>query len=113
MQTPYLTEQLSTRMGADWLEEPFFFFVGDTGTPDDFTGCSITGGVYLGPTLKIDLSTASGYTLLSLPNRIDIRVPQSQIDAIGPGVYSVALSLVTLVGETQDLLGFQLKVNRQ
>ena len=113
MQTPTMTDQLSTRMGVDWLEEPFFFFVGETSVADSFTGCSVSGGVYLNGVQRVDLgSLTTGYTVITLPNRVDIRVPAAVIEGLGPGVYSVALALVTGTGQTQDLVDFSLKVTK-
>lgn len=109
MDAPNITDRLVARLSADWLEEPFNFFVGDLSTPDDFTGCSITGGLFRNGVLLVDLASAGGRTVITdTPASVSIRCPLSALvtpAGPGPGTYSLALSLVTPGGDVQDLIG--------
>src|SRR3974377_1138195 len=109
-QTPTLDQQLCTRLGVDYLEQPFFFYVGSTQTPDNFAGCTLSGGIYLNGALKVDLGASTGYAQLTQPTRVDVRVPASVIAGLGPGVYNVALALLTPNATVQDLVDYSLKV---
>ena len=110
MQTPTITDVLSTRLGVDWIEEPFQFYVGAGGTVDNFAGCSITGGVYLGGVLRLDLSTSTGRTAIAQPSTVNITVSAADVATIGAGMFKVSLGLVTASNGTQDLLNFALEV---
>ena len=111
MQTPTLPDVLSTRLGADYIEEPFAFFVGATDSPDDFTGCSIIGGIYLDGALVLDLSSESGRTtIVNTPAQVNIAVAAADMTPLGTGTFKVSLSLVTPTPQTQDLLNYSLKV---
>ena len=112
MQTPTLPDLISTRLGADWLEEPFYFYVGAAGAADAFTGCTITGGIYLDGKLMVDMSTATNptYAPITQPNIVAIAVPAAVITDLGAGVFRVSLGLQTPVPQLQDLLNFALEV---
>ena len=112
MQTPTITDLLSTRLGADWLEEPLAFYVGSGGSLDNFSGCSIAGGIYLNGKLILDMSTAANptYAAITQPNIINIAVPAAAMNLLGAGVFRVSLSLITAGGQLQDLINFGLEV---
>jgi len=111
VQTPVIDDVFSTRLGVDWIEEPLRFYVGNTDTLDDFTGCTLAGGIYNRGTLVLDMSTGTSRTSITLPSTVNISVPAADIASVGPGNYIVALALVTPANGTQDLVSFTLQVN--
>ena len=109
MQTPVINETVSTRIGVDWLMEPLVFAVGAQTTLDNFSGCSLVGGIYLNGTLVLDL-TASGRATIAAPSTVNIAVAAADIGKLGPGLYMISLGLVTASGSTQDLVNFPLQI---
>jgi len=105
MQTPEITDPFSTRLGVDYIEEPFVFYTAD-GPLDDFAGCTISGGIYLRGRQMVDLSS---YALIAAPSTVNIAVPAAVMAKLGAGDFKVSLELHTPSG-IQDLLNYALKV---
>ena len=61
----------------------------------------------------LDLGSVTGRMIItSSPARLDIAVSAADVSLyLSPGVYSVAISLNTQGGQTQDLINAQLKVD--
>ena len=96
---------------ADWREEPLVFAVGSIATLDDFTGCSIIGGLYVDGTLVLDMnSTSTTRTAISLPSTVNISVLLVDITALvasasgGLRDYQLSLVLVTASAAKQPLV---------
>lgn len=101
----------SVRLGVDWLEEPFEFFLGSIGVPDDFTGCTVAAGIYERGKLLLDLSDGTGRTAIVLPNFVNISVSKEDMQQyVGVGVFDVSIALNTPTTALLDLVDFSLKV---
>ena len=107
MQTPTLPDVLSARVGVDYIEEPMVFFVGNTSTPDSFTGCTLKSGLWLNGKQVLDLSTP-GWAAIQQPNTVTLSVPAASMPT-AVGLYKVAHSLVLPSGAIQDLLVYSLR----
>lgn len=103
MQSPIITDVLSSPLGGDWIEEPLYFFVGALSVPDNFTGCTVVGGLYLNGALKLDL--APYCTLVSSPAAVMISAPKAAMIPLGCAVFQCNLWLQTLT-QLQPLIAF-------
>lgn len=110
VQMPVDNSLYSTRLGVDWLEEPLVFFLGGNGVPEDFTGCTITAGIYERGRLLLDLSSTTDRTAIVLPNTVNISVEKIDMDTVGVGVFDVSIALNTADARRLDLIDFVLKV---
>ena len=91
---------------ADWNEEPFAFFAGGPGQPEDFTGASAKLGLRLAgqPANATEFTTDNGLLVLNLPNEIAITVPKTIVSALAPGLYDWDLIVTYPAGDIQTLL---------
>lgn len=90
---------------GDWLPAPIPYFVGNTATPDNFTGCSVVGALYQGPTLVLDMASVTGRTSLNnYPAQLNIQVAAADMVKLIPGDYRLVLGLLVPSGRIQPLL---------
>jgi len=107
METPTLNDRRQTTLGGSYLEETLYFFVGDTATPDNFTGCTVVGGIYRNS--KLVQALDAYVTVVNNPASVSINVPAAQMVALGVGVFTVMLWLNTVSGSKQPLVGYALE----
>lgn len=90
---------MSVSILADWREPPIPYYIQSTATPDDFTGCSVTGGLYSQTTgaLVLDMGTLTGRTnLQASPAEMNIAVPHADLAGLALDTdYWLALVLNT------------------
>lgn len=106
MQTPTLDDRRQNTLGGSYMEEPMYFFVGDTAHPDDFTGCTVVGGIYRNS--KLVLALDSYVTVVNNPATVSINVPSAVMSDLGVGIFTVMLWLNTTGGK-QPLVGYALE----
>jgi hypothetical protein len=101
-----LPRVLIAATNADWNEEPFRFFAGGPGQPEDFTGAPAKFGLRLAgqPANATEFTTDNGMLTLTLPNEIAITAPVAVISALAPGLYDWDLIVTYPAGDTQTLL---------
>jgi len=97
---------------ADWNEEPFAFFAGGPGAPEDFTGAAARLGLRLAGqgANATELTTDNGLLTLTLPNEIAITVPQAAVAALAPGLYDWDLAITYPAGDSQTVLLGQARI---
>ena len=97
---------------ADWNEEPFAFFAGGPGAPEDFTGAAARLGLRLAGqgANATELTTDNGLLTLTLPNEIAITVPQAVVAALAPGLYDWDLAITYPAGDSQTVLLGQARI---
>lgn len=107
---------MSTRLvaytNADWNEEPFEFFTGGLGNPDDLTGASAKMGLRLSgqSTRAVDLSTADSTLTITLPSEIGVTAPLSLMSTLAPGLYDFDLVITYSSGDIETVLAGQVQI---
>jgi len=99
---------------ADWNEEPFRFFAGGPGAPEDFTGASARLGLRLAGQAAnaTEFTTDNGMLTLTLPNEIAITAPAAVVGPLAPGLYDWDLIVTYPAGDTQTLLFGQARITQ-
>lgn len=105
-----LDEPVIAYLNADCLEQPWVFAVGNQTTLDDFTGCSIIGGLFVDGVQQLDLASGTARTVITLPSTVSLKIPQADVALLPIRDYQLSLVLVTGGGAKQPLLVGTLKV---
>lgn len=107
-----IPQALVAYTNSDWNEEPFQFFVGGLGTPDDFTNASAKMGLRLAGanTNALELTTGDGTLAITLPNEIGIAVPLATMATLGPGLYAWDLAVTYGSGDIETVLTGKVQV---
>jgi hypothetical protein len=107
-----LPQALVAYTNADWNEEPFQFFAGGLGSPDDFTGASAAMGLRLAGqgVNAAELSTSNGELAITLPNEIGITAPLSLMSGLTPGLYAFDLVVTYGSGDIETVLAGQVRI---
>ena len=107
-----MPSRLTAYTNADWYEEPFQFFNGGLGAPDDFTGASARMGLRpAGQTTNAtELTTDNGYLTITPPNEVGVTAPLSVMTGLAPGLYSWDLVITYGSGDIETVLTGQLQI---
>lgn len=108
---PTLQSPLITYTNADWLEQPFRFWVGNIATPDSFIGCTFDATLStIGGNPPIHLTSSAGTLTIALPNMVSITVPLATMATTPPGTYDFELRKTTGGGTKSIILRGQVAV---
>ena len=95
---------------CDWDPEPFLFGVGTIANLDNFTGCTITGGLYQNGVLVAPMTTANGRVIVTLPALVSLHLPLAAVSALPLGQLRGLFQLNTPIPSVQNLFGLVAKV---
>ena len=108
---PALQSPLITYTNADWLEQPFRFWIGNLVTPDSFVGCTFDATLSTaGGAPPIHLSSAGGTLTVAQPNMVSVTVPLATMETVPPGTYDFELRKTSAAGTKSIMLRGQVTV---
>jgi hypothetical protein len=107
-----LPSALTAYTNADWREEPFAFFAGGLGSPEDFTGASARLGLRLAGQAAnaAEFTTTNGELTITAPNEIGITAPLSAMSGLEPGQYSFDLIVTRANDEVETVLAGRVRI---